>query len=249
MDAYTRFAHVYDALIDAPYEMWANHIERLWKRFDAKPTLVLDLACGTGNMSAILSTRGYDMIGVDISEDMLGVAKQKSPHILFLNQDMREFELYGTVDAIICICDSINYILEDEELVDVFKLVKNYLNPNGLFVFDINTLHKYKNVLADNNFSDVDEKSAYIWENFYDELECINEYQATFFIEDENGKYARHEEVHTQRAYSFEEIEEALKQAGLTYLGKFDEPFEDDEDLKPPKKESERVFFVAKAVK
>ncbi|MDR2168359.1 MAG: class I SAM-dependent methyltransferase [Clostridiales bacterium] len=238
MEIYSGFARVYDDFMDAPYEEWADYIEGLWA--ENKPRLVLDLACGTGSMIEILAARGYDMIGVDISSEMLAIARRKSPDVLLLNQDMRELELYGTVDAILCLCDSLNYILEPTELAQVFALVANYLNPGGLFIFDINSEYKFREVLADNNFSHVEDESAYIWENFYDEDSRLNEYHSTFFIK-QGENYIRHEEVHIQRAYSAQEIKDALKGAGLTLLGEFEEL-----SHSPPREASERIFFVAK---
>lgn len=240
MEVYGQFAQVYNQLMEAPYFEWANYIEELWTKFDTKPHLVLDLACGTGVLTDALSGRGYDMIGVDLSADMLMVARQTNPQILFLQQDMRELELYGSVDAIICVCDSINYILEADELVQIFKQAEFYLNPNGLLIFDINTEYKYRQILADNDFSGIGESGAYIWENFYDEVERLNEYQVTFFIGEQDGLYSRHEEVHIQKAHGPSEIKSALTTAGLKLLGEFDEL-----TLNLPQIQSERVFFVA----
>jgi len=235
MEIYSGFAGVYDEFMDAPYEDWADYIESLW----GNPHLVLDLACGTGTMAEILTKRGYDMIGVDISSEMLMVAKQKNPDILFINQDMRNFELYGSVDAVICLCDSLNYILEYNELVQVFKQVANYLNPGGSFIFDINTEYKYKEILADNNFSHTEEDAAYIWENFYDPQTRLNEYQTTFFTKNKDGSYARFEEFHIQKAHTSQEIKKALKEAGLKLVGEFEELTKN-----PPNKTTERVFFI-----
>ncbi|MCL2235365.1 MAG: class I SAM-dependent methyltransferase [Defluviitaleaceae bacterium] len=241
MEIYGEFARVYDQLMEAPYLEWAEYIEELWLKFELKPNLILDLACGTGVLTDILASRGYDMIGADLSADMLMVARETNPEILWLQQDMREFELYGSVDAVICICDSLNYILEPEELAQVFKQVQFYLNPGGLFVFDINTEYKYSQILADNDFSGVGDSGAYIWENFYCEEERINEYQVTLFVGDENGLYSRYEEVHVQKAHKIGEIKNALRIAGLEILGEFDEL-----TLNPPHHQSERVFFVAR---
>jgi SAM-dependent methyltransferase len=243
MEIYSGFAQVYDKFMALPYEDWADYIEGLWQDFGGglpykKPRLVLDLACGTGSITGILSARGYDMIGLDISAEMLTIAKQKNPDILFLNQDMRDFELYGSVDAIICLCDSLNYILEYEELVQVFKLTANYLNPGGIFIFDINTEYKYREILADNNFSHVEDDSAYIWENFYDADTRLNEYNATFFIK-QGEFYIRHEEIHMQKAHSPQEIKSALQTAGLELLGEFDEL-----SRKAPGLKSERIFYI-----
>ena len=151
MDSYTGFANMYDLFMDnIPYQQWSEYLISLLKSYGINEGLILDMGCGTGNITEPLAKAGYDMIGIDNSEDMLGIAMDKrydsGLDILYLCQDMREFELYGTVAAAVSICDSMNYILEYDELVQVFKLVNNYLDPNGLFIFDLNTIHKYENI-------------------------------------------------------------------------------------------------------
>jgi len=241
MDIYGGFAQIYDMFMeDAPYDEWVDYIEKIWKKFDLSPKLVLDLACGTGTVTHILSQKGYDMIGIDISEDMLDVARRKSPHVLFLQQDMREFELYGTVDAIICICDGINYITENEDLTKVFSLVRNYLNPGGLFIFDINTEYKFNQILSENTFAAAGSDAAYIWENYYDKDEKINEYAMTFFVKSGQG-YMRFDETHIQKAHSPKDIEASLAAADLKLLVQYDELTCD-----MPRPDSSRIFFVAK---
>ena len=177
MADYEGFAEVYDIFMqDTPYDEWTSYIERIWKHYGLKPKLVCDLACGTGNITTRLAAKGYDMIGIDRSDSMLTKAREKSPeNILYLNQDMREFELYGTVDSIVCLCDSINYITDSDDLLEVFRLINNYLDPKGLFIFDINTIHKFRDILSDNCFCETTDSSAYTWENYYDEEENINE--------------------------------------------------------------------------
>jgi hypothetical protein len=175
---------------------------------------------------------------------MLNKARDKSPEsILYLNQDMREFELFGTVDSIVCLCDSINYITDSEDLLTVFKLVNNYLDPKGLFIFDINTIHKFRDVLADNCFCETTDTSAYTWENYYDEDEKINEFYTNFFVENEDGLYERFEEYHYEKGYSIDEIAQLLEKAGLKLLGVFDEL-----TLTPPTEDSSRIYFVAQEV-
>ena len=238
MEIYSIFAQVYDELMDAPYQEWAQLIEGFWLEHGQKPHLVLDLACGTGSMITEFTKRGYDMIGVDISPEMLMMARMKNPDALLLNQDMRELELYGTVDAVVCLCDSLNYILEHGELIEVFKLVKNYLNPNGLFIFDINTIYKFEHILSDNNFSYASENAAYIWENFYDASERLNEYRATFFVKGQGSgsAYTRHEEIHVQKAYTDAQIKDALNVSGLEFVATHEEA------------SKERAYYIAKKV-
>lgn len=241
---YQEFANVYDEFMqDVSYAQWADYIQLLWKRFQWEPQLVLDLACGTGSLSIELSRRGYELIAADISEEMLNQAREKSEKaqqkILFLNQDMREFELYGTVDSILCTCDSLNYLLEEEEVKQVFRLADNYLNPGGLFIFDLNTEYKFREMLGDCVQAQTYEDAAYIWQNYYYEEEQINEYQVTFF-EKQGELYSRQEEIHYEKAYVPEQIQSWLKEAGLKVLGVYD-AF----TLKPPGPQSERICFVA----
>jgi SAM-dependent methyltransferase len=245
MADYEGFAEVYDTFMqDTPYDEWTAYIERIWEHFGLKPKLVCDLACGTGSITTRLAAKGYDMIGIDLSDAMLNKARDKSPEsILYLNQDMREFELFGTVDSIVCLCDSINYITDSEDLLTVFKLVNNYLDPKGLFIFDINTIHKFRDVLADNCFCETTDTSAYTWENYYDEDEKINEFYTNFFVENEDGLYERFEEYHYEKGYSIDEIAQLLEKAGLKLLGVFDEL-----TLTPPTEDSSRIYFVAQEV-
>ena len=246
--AYEGFAQVYDEfMIDVPYDKWCEYIIEIFKKHNLKinTNLIAELGCGTGNMTERPAKKGFEMIGIDLSESMLAKAIEKAIEseldILYLNQDMAEFELYGTVDAIISICDSINYITEKAELLKVFKLVNNYLEPNGLFVFDINTIYKFENVLGCNSFCQTTENSAYTWENYYDEEERINEFYTNFFIENEDGLYERFEEFHYEKGYEINEIVELLEKAGLKFEACYEEL---SFDL--PKGNSQRVFFVAR---
>lgn len=249
MSSYETFAQVYDTFMsNVPYDDWIKYIKKIWRKFGLEPKLVLDLACGTGNVAFGLAAGGCEMIGVDLSEDMLDEAMAKNAllppgakPVLYLNQDMREFELYGTVDCVLCLCDSINYITDEDDLLMVFKLVNNYLEPGGLFVFDINTIYKFKNVLADNSYSQTTETAAYTWENYYDETEGINEFYTNFFIENPGGTYDRYEEYHYERGYTAEKIAELLEKAGLVVEGVFD-----DNTFDPPRADSERIYFVAR---
>ncbi len=242
MENYSVFASVYDILMrDVPYNKWVDNMESIWHKFQQKPKLVLDLACGTGTITNILANKGYDMIGIDLSYDMLMEANlKKESNILFLNQDMTQFELFGTVDSIICLCDSINYILEEKELLKVFKLANNYLNPKGLFIFDINTEYKFKNILSNNTFGGNYDDVSYIWENFYDEENKINEYLTSFFIlDEETDLYEKFEEEHKEKAYSIETLKNIIKKSGLKLMGVYDENL-----FEAPKDNSQRLYFV-----
>ncbi len=244
MASYSSFAYIYDSLTtDVEYEKRADYLEELFKKhFDKKPELICELGCGTGTMCNILSDRGYDMIGIDMSESMLDVAMQKSvgKNILYLNQDMRSFELYGTVDVIICLLDSFNYITDIEELEHIFKLCKNYLNPNGLLIFDINTKYKFENVLADNIYTYDTDEVYYVWENNYDPENKLCEFFLTFFVEND-GVYERIDEYHVEKCYDDCEIENALEKAGFNKAEKYG-----DLTLNMPKNTEERVFYLVK---
>lgn len=248
MGAYESFASVYDLFMDEiNYDEWVSYVEKLWNRFDLKPDIVCELGCGTGNISLRLAEKGYETIGIDISADMLSEAKMKAEQngtdVLFLLQDMREFELYGTVNSILCLCDSLNYITDDEDMQQVFNLVNNYLHPGGLFVFDLNTEYKFKEIYGENTFSETDEDAVYIWENYYDEDERINEYYLNFFMKNETGTYDRTQEEHFERAYSLDEIKRFIEKSGMKFEAAYDAfTFE------PVKENSERIYVVAREV-
>ena len=245
MNMYNQFSLIYDRLIGQDYVSWAEYIEKIFAENGSSPKLVLDLACGTGSLCCVMAQRGYDMIGVDISADMLSVAAEKaasqSLDIRFLNQSMTEFELYGTVDAVICTLDAVNYLTESADLAKTFKLIKNYLNPNGLFIFDINTRHKLENVLDDNTFVFDEDDIFYTWENEYNRENHISTQYFTFFV-NENGRYCRFDEVHVQRAYSGDEITSALEVAELTLIDTYDVL-----KFTPPEQSCEKAIFVAKS--
>lgn len=243
MAAYTEFARVYEELMDnVPYEAWCEYLTDILAEYDISDGLVLELGCGTGTMTRLFAKKGYDMIGVDASEDMLSVARERECEgILYLLQDMREFELYGTVRAVISVCDSMNYILEEEDLLTVFKLVNNYLDPGGIFVFDMNTMHKYRDVIGDSVIGENREDVSFIWENYFDGESCVNEYALTMFVQKENGLYEKQEEFHYQRAYEIDQVIDLLEKAGMEVLSVY---AEGSRDL--PDAESERVYFVAR---
>ena len=246
MEAYTSFARVYDTFMDnIPYEEWCEYLTGLMREYGVRDGLVLDLGCGTGNMTELLAKAGYDMIGADNAEEMLEIAmekRDKSGHdILYLLQDMREFELYGTVRAVISVCDSVNYITEPEELQEVFHLVNNYLDPKGVFIFDFNTEYKYREVLGNQVIAEDRDECSFIWENYYDEETRINEYDLTLFIPEAGELYRRYAETHYQRNYKVEQIVDFLQQAGLVCEGMYD-----DYTDAGVKADSERITFVTR---
>lgn len=246
MEAYTSFAQVYDTFMDnIPYEEWGEYLTGLLEEYGVKNGLVLELGCGTGSMTEILAAKGYDMIGADNSEEMLEIAMEKrdeSGHdILYLLQDMREFELYGTVSAVVSVCDSVNYITEEEELEEVFRLVNNYLDPKGIFIFDFNTKYKYQKVLGDRTIAEKRDECSFIWDNYYYEDEEMNEYGLTLFIQEKGNLYRKFEEVHLQRAYTLEQMIRLVKKSGLEFVTAYD-AFTREQ----PTDTSERIYMVAR---
>ena len=246
MEAYTNFAEVYDLFMDnIPYEDWCSYVTDLLKEQGVNDGLVLDLGCGTGSLTELLAAAGYDMIGVDNSEDMLQIAMDKradsGKDILYLMQDMREFELYGTVGAVVSICDCMNYILEYKELVEVFRLVNNYLDPGGVLIFDLNTIYKYEKLLGDATIAEDREACSFIWDNYYDQETRINEYDLSLFIKEERDLYRKYTETHYQRAYTLDEAKEALKEAGMEFVDAYDAFTK-----KPVKETSERIYLIAR---
>lgn len=274
MEAYTGFAEVYDLFMDnVPYKEWSQYLISLLQEYGILEGIVLELGCGTGKMTRLLAQAGYDMIGVDSSEEMLQVAREqewaadrfeagdigkderaanesasaetgrKVSDILYLHQDMREFELYGTVKAVVCVCDSLNYILEEEELLAVFSLVNNYLDPGGIFIFDMNTLYKYREILGESTICENREEGSFIWENFYDDKEQMNQYDLTLFIREQDAQdlYRKYEETHFQRGYELQKVRSLLEQAGMEFVAMYDAFTRE-----PVKAQSERVYVIAR---
>lgn len=274
MKEYTGFAYSYDMFMDnVPYDEWAEYLHDLLIENGVKEGIVCELGCGTGKMTRKLRDFGYDMIGIDLSQEMLQIAieqestpagKKKSANattqkerkskknsgnesgeILYLNQDMREFELYGSVAAVVSVCDSMNYITEKEDLLQVFKLVNNYLDPGGTFIFDMNTPYYYRKKLGEQTICDNRDEGSLIWENYYDPKTKINEFDITIYIRRNSDKkivnsYERFEETHYQRAYNISEVKGLLKKAGLTDIKAYEVLTKDE-----PGKCTERVYFVA----
>lgn len=246
MDIYTAFAAYYDRCMEEiPYEDWSRLITGLLQKDGIRDGLVLELGCGTGTMTELLAEAGYDMIGVDASGDMLSEAMDKQAvsgsSILYLQQDMREFELYGTVRAVVSVCDTMNYLLTEEDLLQVFRLVNNYLDPGGLFVFDLKTEHHFRDVVGEQSFVQNEEDACVIWENYYYEDEQVNEYAVTMFARTEEGTYQRTQELHYQHPYSIEQITGLLKQAGMELVAVYGE-----DGVTSPDEESCRIYVLAR---
>jgi len=224
MTCYGGFAYLYDVLMkDIPYQAWADYIGEVLKQHlgeEPQNRIVVDLACGTGNITFPLAQMGYDMIGVDMSPDMLAQAQAKiiNEKILFLAQDMRALDLYGTVDAVVCACDSLNYILYEAELETVFKRIKMFLNSGGVLIFDMNTRYKYEEILGGKSFTAKTESASYVWDNDFSKETGINKYHVAFTPKGSNP----FEEIHYQRAYPQMLIEKLLQKAGFTMINVFD---------------------------
>lgn len=257
-EGYNAIASVYDKFnAEIDYGKWADFIEASFDRFLVRrPELVLDLACGTGRMTRELSKRGYDMIGIDGSEQMLSVASDgnydedlnKVHEILYLLQDMRSFELYGTVGAVVSCLDSINYLTEDGDLEKTFKNVHNYLDPDGLFLFDVNSPYKFREVYGDNAYileDEIDGCNVYCgWQNCFDEKTGICKFYLTLFSENEDGTFSRSEEEQQERMYTLEQLKDALERCEFEYLGAYSGYGFDETDEK-----TERYYIAARAKK
>ena len=270
MEAYTGFAEVYDLFMDTiPYEEWAQYVMQLLETNGISPKsdcpTIVDLGCGTGTFTEILANAGFQMIGIDNSEDMLVIANNKKfandsesqesdtdqdtnqdeesslSSTIYSLQDMRDFAVPYPVAAVVCVCDSMNYIIEEEELIEVFQCVKEALDENGIFIFDMKTQHFFKDILGEQTIAENRDNAAFIWDNYYDEDESVNEYELAIFVEEENGLYRKYEETHVQRGYTIEEVRKALHLAGLEIINIY-EAFTEKE----PDAESERIYFVVK---
>lgn len=244
MDAYTGFAEVYDQfMMDVPYEQWRDIIINELKKASVEDGLLLDLGCGTGTLTGMLAQAGYDMIGVDGSEEMLMEAREKTdnPDILYLCQDMRAFELYGTVRAVVSTCDTMNYLLTPEDFIQTVRLVNNYLDPGGLFIFDLNTLYKFREVMGNTTIAESGEDASFIWDNYFDEETGRNEYDLTLFIGREDGLFERQVEVHEEQGYTLEEVKGFLAAGGMEFVRVFDADTGEE-----PTDTSEKVFFIAR---
>ncbi len=244
--AYEEFASVYDMFMtEIPYENWLSNITQILQEEDICDGLVLELGCGTGTFTEQMAKAGYDMIGVDSSMEMLDQAMEKKSQsgldILYLQQDMRDFELYGTVRAIVSVCDSMNYILTEEDLERVFACANNYLDPEGIFVFDLKTIHYFRDVMGDCVLADSREEGSFIWENSWFEEEQINEYDLTLFIREPSGLYRREQELHDQRGYEERTVRRALECAGMEYVKTLDA-----DTMQTPTEDSERIYIIAR---
>lgn len=251
---YGAISHIYD-LINFPrlYDPWADFAENCFDAFLAeRPRLVLDLACGTGTLCALLADRGYDMTGIDLSAEMLAVARERCPEdVLLLLQDMTDFELYGTVGAVLCSFDSLNHLTGKGQLDRCFALVHNYLDPGGLFIFDMNTPKRFRDEYGKNayQFEDVtaDGRAVFCnWQNNYSEKRGVCDFYLTVFTENEaeSGSYTRRDEFWRERCYTRAEVESKLKSVGFEVCGVYG-----NTNMKRLAQSDGKMYFVAKCKK
>lgn len=247
MDQYREFAFVYDELMDdVDYENWIDYIEKIIKKEDAKVQNILELACGTGNITIPLAKKNYDIAGIDISDEMLNVARTKAEkqniELVLLEQDISELDFDVTnLDCVLCACDGFNYITYDEDLENVFSKTYELLKEEGIFIFDISSFYKLSTILGDNMYGENRENISYMWQNYFDDEQNLVEMELTFFVADEGGKFDKYEEVHLQRAYTEEEIIKILNKAGFSKIKVYG-----DFTFEYPSEDSERIFFICR---
>lgn len=248
MNNYLTFASIYDMFMDnINYEDWVDYLIKILHKYNIKDGSIVELGCGTGNITIPLAKLGYNMTGIDLSDDMLSVAFDKSSksnlNILFINQNMVDFKLGEKTEVIISLCDSINYLLEEEELMMTFKAVEENLQDNGIFIFDLNTKYYYEEILADNTMAENRENASIIWENTFYEKENINAIDLTMFLLDNNNYYKKYEEEHLRRAYDIEFVTYLLNKANLEVVNIYDAFTFNKANSK-----SERIYFIVKKI-
>lgn len=248
MSGYHSFSYFYDKLTsNISYRERAEYFDMLIKKHNGNKNLLLDLACGTGSLSEEFSRMGYDVIGVDASEEMLNEALDKKfdsgQNIQYLCQDMTELDMFGTIDVIICALDSINHLKSAEDVQTTINKVSLFCEPNGLFIFDVNMPYKHQFVLGDNTFIYDLEDVFCVWQNsFTSEKENYRvDITLDIFGKNENGSYDRYYDELSEIAFEKEIIEKMLAQAGFSL-----EAVYDYDTVNPPKKESEKLVFVAR---
>lgn len=247
-DGYSVLAPVYDRLNGTvDYHTWAQYIENCFNKFtDKKIRSVLDLGCGTGSMTLELAARGYDMTGIDLSEDMLSVADSRVREaelndVLFIYGNMASFELYGTVDAVVCCLDGINHLHKKEELLSCFSLVANYLEDDGLFIFDLNTPYKFSTVYSNNDYILEDDGIMCCWRNRLSKKGDVVDFYLTVYEEQDDGTWLRSDGIERERAYGLRSIENALNSCGLKLVD-----VSSTYDFDPITKTTERWYITAK---
>ena len=250
MSGYSVFARYYDQLTaNIDYKGRAEYFGQIIRRFDQTDNnILLDLACGTGSISQEMARQGFDVIGVDLSDEMLGIAIEKKfdsgLNIQYLCQDMRNIDMFGTIGITICALDSINHLSTAEDVRQVFEKVALFAEPKGLFIFDVNTLYKHRNILANNTFTYETDSVYCVWENSLDPKTDEVKMELVFFEKEENGLWSRSSDSFSEKAYSEELIEQLLDESGLELVAKYG-----DDSFEPPKEDSQRIVYVARSRK
>lgn len=250
MSGYSVFARYYDELTaNIDYVRRGEYFHEIIKKFkETKENILLDLACGTGSISEVMARLGYDVIGVDNSDEMLGMAIEKKfdsgLNIQYLCQDMRKLDMFGTVDVIICALDSINHLANLNDVRKVFEGAAFFCEMNGLFIFDVNTLYKHRKILANNTFTYETDNVYCIWENTLNAETDEVRMNLEFFEREENGLYSRSSESFSEKAYSEETIEKLLEESGFKVLAKYG-----DDTFDPPTETSQRIIYAARCIK
>ena len=245
MEAYGGFAQVYDMFMDnVDYHQWCSYAITLLHRYGMQDGTLVEIGCGTGTGTMLFAKAGYDMIGIDISQEMLEIAesKKESEDIVYVLQDATELELPFPVPAMVSIGDSMNYITDYGDFMQVLKKVRQFLEPGGIFVFDLKT-KKYFSDIGETTIAEDREECSFIWENYFDEETNINEYYLSVFVRGEDGRYDKYEEEHFQRAYTLAEVKKAVETAGLK-MERIYEAFSEREGSE----ENDRVYVVVRNV-
>lgn len=245
MSGYGDFAAFYDALTaDVDYAAWADYLLSVFDRHGGERGQLLDLACGSGSLALELTARGVDVIGVDGSQDMLAIAREKAEDegesVMFLCQDMRELDLYGTVDGAVCMLDSLSHVCETAEVGEILRRLGLFIAPDGLLVFDVNTPHKHRAVLGDNAFVFEEDEFLCVWRNAFSDARCEVSMRLDFFLK-EDGAYTRYTDEVRERAYSMTSWKKLLTEAGFDLLAVYGE-----REFEPPTENAERWVFVAR---
>ncbi|RSL34457.1 class I SAM-dependent methyltransferase [Salibacterium salarium] len=246
MKTYSAFAGVYDRLMeDAPYKMWVDWLTQVFQKQCESSPVILDVGCGTGTILYSLLQAGYNAHGLDMSEDMLSIAKAKTEQEghkpLLLHQDMRNIQAGGNYDSIVVLCDSLNYLLEENDVRTAFQSFYTHLNEGGTLIFDVHSLDYVENVLHDFSFADAADDVSYIWNSFPTEEKGEVEHELSFFIKQQKGHYERHDELHVQKTFPITVYQTFLEEAGFDVTGIYA-----DFSFEEPVENSERIFFVAK---
>ncbi len=239
-DSYNDFSYVYDSLIDVDYKALCDRLLAFCEKYSHRPKLVLDAACGTGNFTKELVNKGFDVIGVDASEEMLSIAKEKlQNNCTLICQPLEELDLYGTIDTVFCTLDSLNHITDFENFKKAVGKMALFLEPGGLMIFDVNTVYKHKEILGNNTFVEEKDNIYMVWQNsLEDNTVNIN---IDFFVNKGEENYLRLCENFDERAYTAEEIKQVLDEFGLEIL-EIKDFFEEAE----PNEFSEKIIYIVK---